>query len=297
MFNIQEFKLGLINDVARLVDARTKYAKAVSELDELGEQFSGRSYLERLPEAFRNLLRIRYRTIEMKLTDLYCQGYPVEITTASRYVEFDCAYISNNSYLTQNLRKELLKLEEEKSPFEQVQRLESLIHRMPWEEIKEHFDLQVQNVKNAGMKAAVKKVNHYFGLNRAYHNLPSVTKRGVVVSKHYEGNGYGLHGYANTFREVVDALIPIAAESNVALGDSLNELADALWNNATTSKAIPMRTRFGKGSVVDITVFTSKINFVFGFALFEAIQAATLIYGTQEDADAIMKIADHIEAA
>lgn len=297
MFNIQEFKLGLINDVARLVDARNKYEKAVRELNALGEQGPRSSSLESLPEALRNLLRDRYRTMDKTLTDLYCQGYPTKITTASRYIEFDSSYISNKCYLTQALRKELLKLEAEKSPFEQVQRLESVIHRMPWEEIKEHFDLQVQNVKSAGMKAAVEKVNNYFGLTWLHRSLPSVTKRGIVVSKHYEGNGYGLHGYAETFREVVEALVPIAAESNVALGDSLNELADALWNNATTSKAIPMRTRFGKGSVVDIIVFTSKINFVFGFALFEAIQAATLIYGTQEDADAIMKIADHIEAA
>ena len=297
MFNVNEFKLGLVEDVARLVDARNKYHEAVNALHALGKNAPRQSSLECLPVALSNLLKSRFEDVDAELTASYCYGYPIEIKTSECYFEYDDWRHSQGHYLTQKLYQEILRADEKKSPFEQVQLLEGVIHRMPWEKIKEHLDHQVNNVKNAGMAAAVRKVNTFFGLTSPRLDRFSVTKRGLVCSKGYDGTGYSLHDYARKFEDVLEALKPIAEESNINLGSGFFDLCEALWTNARTSKAIPLRTRFGKGSAVDVTVFTSKINMVISFPLLEAIQAATLIYGSEEEAGNIMKLMEHVEAA
>lgn len=296
MFNIGAFKKELIENVAKLIEARAAYANSARTLRQLGDSDADRHYLPALNNAFASILKVHFERVEKDLTAEYSNGLPVEITTDYSFYTYEDYHNRNSGrFLNYQRNQELLKIDKE-SLHSQVLALETMIHQMPWDKIKKHFDDQCENVKSEGMRNAVQKVNRYFRIARG-RDKPTFKKNSYVISRYYSGHAYDLHTDVEELGAVIQSLAPITTEASVNVGDSLQELRSALIENCQTRTPIPMRTRFGKGSQMDITVFKSKITFSLGASLVEAIQSATIMYGTDEDIDSVMALVASAEAA
>ncbi|MGP9797033.1 hypothetical protein ACT3UJ_06710 [Halomonas sp. 86] len=297
MFDIQSFKVSLLDDVARLTLARAEYKAAVDTLSYLGSRISYSS-LDCLPRSLESLLRNRFNQVEKKLTAQYANEYPVEVTTKEEFYTFEYSRYKSeqtDSYLNHDHYFEILRFgEQTSSPQKITQRLEQFIHGMPWEDIKADFDSQCINIKDAGMKQAVACAHKFLRLGG--YGEPKVTNKGLMTEAYYPSCSIRARETSDDVIKFMEALSPIANEAAVETGDALPQLAEAL-REVGVFERVPVRTRFGKGKAIDLTVFTDKIKIIVSHDVLEAIQAATMLYGTEKQVDDIMRCYDKKNAA
>ncbi|AJY53301.1 hypothetical protein [Halomonas sp. KO116] len=295
MFEIAPFKQRLLENVAELIEARQMFQVATTKMNGLGETRLSSQYLSDIPGALTRLLKSRFSEVEIQLTAEYSNGLPVNITTNEQFYRFvSHPYSGDTRYLSDALNDEL-KAVEGKSPHEQVLALENTVHNMPWSKIKEDFDSQCLNTKKSGMSACTLTVHDFFSIDKRYNK--AVFKNGcLVATRDYTGESWDIRGYIQAISNVQDALGPIVAEANLDIGDSLQALLTALEKTYHSRQPIPMRTRFGKGSAIDVTVFKTKITFTLSPAVVEAIQASTVLYCDEHVIDSFMNLMDETPA-
>lgn len=289
MFNIEAFKNELTVNVAKLVEAREAYHSAASQLAAFGD--TKNQSLSTLPNSLSKLLKVMFKEVEVVLTRQYCHPLPVEVVANHRFYEFSSRFeIVEGEHLTSNDYHDLMALEK-KAPHDQVIALEAFVKKLPWAAIKADFDKQCVDAKKEGLANAVSTVHNFFNIS-SRHRKPTIKKGWLETYNHYDANSWRLGDDVREINSVIKALLPLVSEANVEIGQSLYDLEDALTNNWRDSTPIPMRTRFGKGSAIDITVFKSKIVFKLSEQMVDAIQSATILYGDEKDIGNVMEVVE-----
>lgn len=287
MFDTHTFKQQLNADVETMLTAREQYQQIVATLEGLGDNRPNKS-LSWLDDAFIKLLRKRFNESDAALTAQYVDGLPVKIETSSNFYVFSQYEGDDSGALPNSLRKQLLNMEERGTTAEAREALRNGVDVLPWGEIKAHLDKQCQEVHQNGMQQGVATVLNFLGLKRAWRT-PQMKQTALVCERHCAFEGYNLYNEIQDLVKFSKALDPIVKAADLDIGPSLAEFGDALWLQRQRSNTLKSRDRFGKGSHIDITVFKAKVKYTLSAAVLEAIQAATMLYGTEADINAVLE--------
>lgn len=293
MFDTASVKATLLRSVAELIEAREAYIDVVAKLERLG---SHKERVDHIPNLLSNLLDKVFRNVENELEKLHCQKYAVKIKVDEKYYNFRWnGFRQDEVYWTDYVYDKIV-ASHSQSPHDQVILLEQLIHGMPWDAIKASLDQQCNNVKTLALKSAIHDIHSFLSLDYSYGKA-TLKKESLVVSRDFESGGWNVTGHVHAIQTLKQTLSYIAEDTGLDLGSSLDELQKEIVAYGRARTAIPPRSRYGKGTAIDVTVFKAKMTFTFSPSAVEAIQAATILYGDDRQIERLMEVIAPLSAA
>tara|TARA_R110002051_G_scaffold250392_2_gene309738 strand:- start:13426 stop:14307 length:882 start_codon:yes stop_codon:yes gene_type:complete len=293
MFDTSEVKKRLLHSVAELIEARETCIAVTTQLRKLGTR---KERVDDISDLLMNLLDKVFHEVENELEAQYCRKYAVKITVDEPFYQFmrhafrqEKVYWSNDVYDT-------LRASQSKPPHDQVIELERLIHGMPWDAIKASLDEQCNNVKNLALKSAIHDIHSFLSLD-CFYGKAVLKKECLVASREFDNHSWSVTGHVHAIQTLKQALSYIAEDTGLEVGSSLDELKKDIVHYGQARIPVPPRSRYGKGTAIDVTVFKAKITFTFSPSAVEAIQAATMLYGDDRQIERLMDVITPANAA
>jgi hypothetical protein len=161
---------------------------------------------------------------------------------------------------------------------------EEVLDGIDFNTIHQHLAQQVSSLRQRGLNIIVEQIFKALSLKsyRGYHSQKSLSTkvRRIICTTSPATSRYTYQACEEIYK-LSEALNLISEQSDIDYGNGLTLLIADI-QALGYHQAIPSRTVYGKGNILEIHCFLSKYEFRFSLDAFEAIHAFILLNGSEE---------------